>query len=135
AGGRDRTEGLLDRHDVVVDGLGQAHHGQVVAVLLQVGGQVGCGGVGVVTADGVQHVHAVGPQLLGRDLQRVLAFANQAALGQILGIGQFHPAVADRAAAEVVQDVDVGLGFGIHHGEVPGEQAVVAVLVGDDLGL
>ena len=46
---------------------------RLVAVLVQVGGEVGGRGVGVVAADGVQHVDAVGLELLGGDLQRVLA--------------------------------------------------------------
>ncbi len=66
----DRTEALPDRDDVVVDGLRQPHHGEPVVVLPQVGGEVGRGGVGVVAADGVQHVDAVGGELLGRHLQR-----------------------------------------------------------------
>ena len=66
-------EALADRDDVVVDGLRQPDDGQVVVVLLQVGREVGGGGVGVVAADGVQDVHAVGRQLVGGHLQRVLA--------------------------------------------------------------
>jgi hypothetical protein len=74
------AQGLPDRDDVVVDGLGQADHGELVVVLVQVGREVGGGGVGVVAADGVQDVDAVGGELLGRDLQRVLALLDQAAL-------------------------------------------------------
>ncbi len=54
------AQGLADRDDVVVDGLGQADDGELVVVLVEVGGQVGGGGVGVVAADGVQDVDAVG---------------------------------------------------------------------------
>ena len=45
----DRT----DRHDVVVDRLGQADDRQFVGVLMEVCREVGCRGVGVVTADRV----------------------------------------------------------------------------------
>ena len=42
------AQGLADRDDVVIDGLGQADDGELVVVLVEVGGQVGGGGVGVV---------------------------------------------------------------------------------------
>ena len=77
-GGGPRAQRLLDGHHVVVDRLGQADDGQVVAVLVQVGGEVRGGRVRVVATDGVQHVDAVGLELLGRDLQRVLALLDQA---------------------------------------------------------
>ena len=70
-------------HDVVVDRLGQADDRQVVAVLVQVRGEVRRGRVRVVAADGVQHVDAVGLELLGRDLQRVLALLDEAALDAV----------------------------------------------------
>jgi hypothetical protein len=56
--------------DVVVDRLGQADDGERVVVLREEGGEVGRGGVGVVAADGVQHVDAVLDELVGGDLLR-----------------------------------------------------------------
>ncbi len=67
-GGGPGAQGLADGHDVVVNGLGQADDGELVVVLVEVGGQVGGGGVGVVATDGVQDVHAVAAQLLGGNL-------------------------------------------------------------------
>jgi hypothetical protein len=72
-GGGPCAECLPDREDVVVDGFRQADHGQRVVVFLQVGGEVGGGGVGVVAADGVEDIHAVFDELLGGHLERVLA--------------------------------------------------------------
>ena len=42
------AQGLADRNHVVVDGLGQADDRELVVVLVEVGGQVGGGGVDVV---------------------------------------------------------------------------------------
>jgi hypothetical protein len=90
-GGRLRAQALPDRHDVVVDGLGQAHDHQVVPRLLQVSGEVGRRRVGVVAADRVQHVDAVGRQPLGGVGQRVgPVVGDQPALDQVLDVGQLH---------------------------------------------
>ncbi len=104
-------------------------------MLVEVGGQVGGGGVGVVATDGVQDVDAVLAQLLGGHLQRVLALGDQAALDEVLRVGQLDAGVADRGAAEAVQDASVLASFFVDDDVVAGEQAVVAVLVGDDLDL
>ena len=104
-GGGPGAERLADRDDVVVDRLGQPDDGQLVAVAAQVGREVGGGAVGVVAADGVQDVDAVAAQLLGGDVQRVLALLDEAALHAVLDVGELDPAVADRAAAERVQPV------------------------------
>jgi hypothetical protein len=79
-------------------------------LLVQVCREVGGRGVGVVAADGVQDVDAVGLEPLGRDVQGVLTLLDQPALDQVLDVGQLDPAVADRAAAEVVQQVGLGCG-------------------------
>src|SRR5665811_2359322 len=78
---------------------------------------------------------AVGLQLLGRDLQRVLPVGHQATLDTVLGVGQLDTRVADRAAAEAVQQRGLGAGLVVDDDLVPPQQAVVAVLVGDDLDL
>ena len=96
---RQRAEGLVDRHHVIVDGLGQAHDGELVVVLGEIGGEIGRRGVGVIAADGVEDGDAIAHQLFGRHLQRVLAFLHQAALDAILHVGELHPAVAQRRAA------------------------------------
>ena len=129
------AQGLADRDDVVVDGLGQTDDGELVVVLVEVGGQVGGGGVGVVATDGVQDVDAVLAQLLGGELQGVDALLHQAALDEVLGVGELDAGVADRGPAEVAQDAGVLAALVVDDDVVAGEQAVVAVLVGDDLDL
>ena len=69
----------------------------------QEGRQVGGGGVGVVAADGVQHVDAVGGEPVGRRLQRVDSFGDQSALDQVGRVGELDPRVADRRSAVGVQ--------------------------------
>lgn len=132
-GGRPRTEALPDRDHVVVDGLRQPDHGQVVVVLVQVRREVGGRGVGVVAADGVQHVDAIRDEALGGHLEGVLPVRDEAALDQVGSVRQLHPAVSDRAAAELVQQP--GLRPHLRRDvEVPAaEQTVVPVQVGDDL--
>ena len=102
---------------------------------MQVGGQVGGGGVGVVATDGVQDVDAVLAQLLGGELQGVDALLDEAALDEVLGVGELDARVADRGPAEVAQDAGVLAALFVDDDVVAGEQAVVAVLVGDDLDL
>ena len=131
--GGPRAQGLADRHHVVVDGLGQAHDGQVVVVLLQVGSKVGSRRVGVVATDGMQDIDAVSAQLLGSLLQRILILGDEAALDQVLLVRQLDAGVADRRATVAVEDGSVLTRFLVHQHVVAGEQAVVAVLVGDDL--
>src|SRR5690606_9864901 len=106
-GGGPGAEGLTDRVDVVVDRLGQPDDGEIVAVRLQVGGQIRGGGVGVVAADGVQDGHAVGRQLAGRHLEGGFAFLDEPALHAVLHVGELDAAVLDRAAAVLVEDVGI----------------------------
>ena len=120
---------------VVVDRLGQADDGEVVVVLLQERGQIRGGGVGVVAADGVQNGDAVFGQLLGCDLQRVLALFDQAALDAILAVGELDAAVADRAAAVLVQHVGAGAHLGRDRHARAEQQALVAAQVTDDFDL
>ena len=131
-GGGPRTERLPDRHHVVVDGLGQPDDGELIAVAAQICREVGCGAVGVVAADRVQDVDAVAAQLLGRDVKRVLPGLDEAALDAVLDVGELDPAVADRAAAEGVQPVRCRPHLVGHFDGFAGEQAGVAVAVGDD---
>jgi len=128
-----RAEALTDRHDVVVDGLGQSDDGELGALGAEVRRQVGRRGVGVVAADGVQDVHSVGLQARGRDGECGVLGADEAALAAVGVVGELDPAVADRAAAEAVQHRGAGSLLGPDHQAVAGEQAVVAVLVGDQL--
>ena len=72
-------------------------------------------------------------QLLGRELKGVDALGHQAALDEVLGVGELDAGVADRGAAEVAQDARVLAALLVDDDVVAGEQAVVAVLVGDDL--
>ena len=94
-GRRPGAKRLAHRDDVVVDGLGQPNHCQRVAVPGQECGKVGRGGIGVVAADGVQDVDAVGSQPVSRGLQGVNALGNQAALHQVGCIGELDARVSD----------------------------------------
>ena len=134
-GGGPGPEGLPDGDDVVVHGLGQADHGELVVVAGEVGGQVGGGGVGVVPADRVQHVDAVGGELLGGDRQSVLTLLDQPAADQVRGVGQLDPAVAERAAAEPVQQVRVAADLRRHGDRPTRQQPGVPVEVADQLDL
>ena len=78
----------------------------------QVGGEIRCRGVGVITADGVQHVDPVGGEPIRGGPQRILALGDQTALDEILDVGQLHPRVADRGAAEPVQQPGPGPDLG-----------------------
>jgi hypothetical protein len=127
------AQGLLDRDDVVVDGLGQPDHGQRVVMAGQEARQVSGGGIRVVAADGVQHIHPVGRQPVGGRLQRVDTLGDQTPLDQVGGIGQLDPRVADGRAAERVQPARI-LPYLRRHGErIALQQTLVAVSVGDDL--
>ncbi len=96
---------MLDRHDVVVDGLGEADDGELVAVGFEIGGEV-CGrGVGVVAADRVKNGDAVAGQAFRGHAQRILAFLHQAALDAVGGVGQLDAAVPDRRAAMIMQEM------------------------------
>ena len=106
-GRRPGAQRLADRDHVVVDRLRQADHGELVAVLGEVGGEGGRHRVGVVAADGVEDRDAVAGQLLGRDLERVLPLLDQAALHAVGDVGQLDAAVAERRAAVPVQDARV----------------------------
>ena len=76
-GGGPGAERLLDRDHVIVDGLRQPDDGQLIAVAAQIGRQIGGGAVGVVAADRMEDVDPVAAELLGGDVERVLAFAGR----------------------------------------------------------
>ena len=126
---------MTNRHDVVIDGLRQANDGEAVVILSQIGGQIGGGGIGVVTTDGVQNVNPVGNQSIGGNLERVVAFGDQTTLYEVGGVGQLDPRVANRGSTKTLEDLGI-LANGVGDlEEVSLEQALVAVLVGDDLDL
>ena len=104
-GGGLGTEGQHDRGDVIVDRLRQTDHRQVVVVFVQIRSEVGSRGVGVVATDGVKHIDAIGREPLGGDRQRVLAFGHEASFHAVSDVGELHPAVTDRAAAEPVEEM------------------------------
>ena len=104
-GGGPRAEALADRIDVVVDRLGQADDGEGVFVFQEERREIRRGGVGVVAADGVEHIHAVLDELVRGDFLRIIAFLDEAAFHAVLDVGELHTAVADGAAAVVVEDV------------------------------
>ena len=129
------AEGLLDRVDVVVDRLREAHHDQLVVVLREVGREVGRGRVRVVAANRVQHVHAVLHELVGRDLLRILALLHEPALHAVLDVRELHAGVADRRAAERVERGDVLADRGRDLDGPALQQPLVAGDVADDLDL
>src|SRR4029079_6429460 len=88
--------------------------------------------VGVVAADGVQDIDAVAAQLLGSDMQRVLAALDQAALDAVGDVGELYPAVADRAAPERVQAMRIGANLRSHLDGIAFEKASIAAQIGDD---
>ena len=94
-----RAERLLDRIDVVVDRLGKPDNDERIVVFREVRREIGSRGVRVVAADRVKDVNAVLDQLVRRDLERILALGDKAALDAVLDIRELHPAVADRTAA------------------------------------
>jgi hypothetical protein len=118
-GGSDGAEALANRDDIVVDRLRQADNLERVVVLLEIGGEIGGRGVGVVTADGVEDVDTVLFELAGGDIERGLAFLDQAALEGVLDVGELDAAVADNAAAVVAEDGSLGADFG-RDGEASG---------------
>jgi hypothetical protein len=83
----------------------------------------------------VQHVHAVGLELLRGDVQRVLTLLDEAALDGVLDVGELDARVADRRTTEPVQDMSLRTGLRADLDLVARQQAVVAVQVGDDLDL
>ena len=126
---------MTNRHDVVIDGLRQANDGEAVVILSQIGGQIGGGGISVVTTDGVQNVNPVGNQTIGGNLERVVAFGDQTTLYEVGGVGQLDPRVANRGSTKTLEDLGI-LANGVGDlEEVSLEQALLAVLVGDDLDL
>ncbi len=129
------AEALPDGHHVVVDGLGQTDHRELIVVLLEVGGEVGSGGVGVVAANRVQHVDAVLGQALGGDLERILSLFDQAALEAVRDVGQLDATVAAGATAVLVQQVGLGAHIGGHLDVLALEQALVATEIADHLDL
>ena len=122
-------------HDVVVDRLGQADHGQFIIVLVQVLCEIGGSGIRVVTTDGVQDVHLVRLELLGGHLKCVLAGLDEPAIDEILGVCEFHARVADRRATEPGEDVGLFASLVVEHDRVAGQQTMVSVLVADDFGV
>merc|ERR1719491_1231905 len=88
-GGSVGAEGLDDGEDIVVNGLGHAHHYDLTAVLFQdVLGQLGGLSVSVVAADGVEDTDLVLQELLGGDLERGLAVLDEAASLAVLDVGE-----------------------------------------------
>ena len=132
-GGRPGTQGLPDRIDIVIDRLGQPYYRETIIVLGQERGQIRGRSVGVVPPDGMQHVDPVLDELVCRDLLRILAFFDQAALEAILEVGQLHAAIADGRAAKAVQHMRPGPNLRCDRVAVAQQQALVASAIADDL--
>ena len=83
----------------------------------------------------MQNVNPVGNQSIGGNLERVVAFGDQTTLYEVGGVGQLDPRVANRGSTKTLEDLGI-LANGVGDlEEVSLEQALVAVLVSDDLDL
>ena len=131
-GGGPGAERLPDRHHVIIDRLREPDDGERIAVAAQVGHKLGGVEVCIVAADRVQDVDTVAAKLLGRHMQRVAAGRNEAAPDAVIDVGEPHPAVADRAAPELVQPSGGRPHLVGHLHGIAGEQAGISVAVGDD---
>ena len=98
-------------------------------MLVQVGCEICCGRVCVVTANGVQNINAILAQLLGSKCKRVNAFFNQASVDKVLCIGQLDARVTDGRTTKLAKNTCVTASFFVDDNIVAGQKAVVAVLV------
>ena len=124
---RPGPQGLHDRKDIVIYRLGQSHHGQLVAVIVQISGQISGSGIGVVTANGMKDVDAILLKLLRRHLERFLAGLHQTALLTVLHVGKFHPAVPNRTAPKPVKNLMFILHLRRKRHAPPMKESLVAV--------
>ena len=81
----------------------------------------------------MEDIDAVLDELVGGDFLRVLAFFHQAALHAVFDVGEFDAAVADGAAAVLVENRSGGAFGGADLVGVAEEEALVAAVVGDEL--
>ena len=132
---RPGAEGLLDGIDVVVDRLGESDDDQRVVVLREVCREVRRRRVGVVAADGVEHVDAVLDELVRRDLQGVLALLDEPALHAVRHVRELHAAVADRRAAVYREHEGVLADFVRDRDRLSLQKPHVAVDVSDHLNV
>ena len=129
------AEGLLDRVDVVVDRLGEAHDRERVVVLREIRRKVRRRRVRVVAANRVEDVHAVLHELVRRHLERILALLHEPALHAVLHVRELHAAVADRTAAVLREHERVLAHLGRDRDRLALEEAHVTVNVADHLDL
>ena len=81
----------------------------------------------------MEDVHAVLDELVGRDLERILAFLDETALHAVLDVRELHAAVADRGAAMTGEDERILADLVRHRDGLALEKAHVAVDVADHL--
>ncbi len=134
-GGGERAERLAHRNDVVVDRLRHADDGQRITVVPEIAREVGGGGRRVVAADRVEDGDLVPRQLVGGDLQRMLAFLDEAALHGVGDVGELHAAVPDRRAAVLVEGACPGARLLRDLDRLAHEKPAVAAEIADDLDL
>ena len=119
------TEGVLKMNPV----------GSAASARAGARGPLGGGGGGVVATEGVQTINPVGNQAIGGDLERIIALGDQTTLYEVGGVGQLDAGVANRGSTKALENVGI-LANGVgNFEEVRREQALIAVLVGDDLNL
>ena len=131
-GGGPCAKALADWEDVVVDGFRKADDGEVVVIGFEEGREVSRCGIGVVATDGVEDIDAVFDHLLSGDLLWVLAFLDESAFDAVFDIGQFDAAIADGAAAVLVEDGGVCADFWGDLDAIAEEESFVAAAVADD---
>ena len=83
----------------------------------------------------MQNINPIGNETIGGNLEWVVAFGDQTAFNEIGGVGQLDAGVANRRTTKALENPDVLANSIGDFEEVSLEQALVAVLVGDDLDL
>ena len=131
--GSPGAQRLTNRNHVVVDGLGQTHHGQWVVVGGEESSQISGRGVGIIATNGVKNIHAIRDEAVGGYPERVSSFCDQTALDKVLDIGELDTRVSDRRTAEQVKQVCL-LPDGLIDNEVVTlKKPLVTMLVRNDL--
>jgi len=128
----ESTKTLTKREDIVIDGLGEANHAEVIVVLLKVGGKISGSGVGIITTDGVEDIDLILDELVSAHLTRILALLDQATLEAVSDVAQLHTAVADGAATVLVKEECVLAHLGGDLDAAALKKTLITIKVADD---